>query len=204
MVCRACGGTTFDAAGTCLGCGAKAEAAYGSTSGEIAVALAVDPDSPPMPAQAYFVAAAPNADETLVLPEPVAITQPKPATLPARSPSTPLTERDPAATNPGSGVFCGRCGSAVDAQGDYCGICGNPLKEAAMQRLRQSRGLGTKATAQAAPFGNPVRASAAPPETRPPMAATSAPHPARFLLILGLMAALIASVAVGVLVLHQH
>ena len=167
MDCRVCGGTTFDATGVCLGCGAK-------------------------------------ADEVSMLPEPVATTLPKPTSTSARVPSTPLTERDPAATNPGSGVFCGRCGSAVDAHGDFCGICGNPLKEVARQRLRQSRGLGTKAATQAAHVGHPARASASLADTRPPGAAATAAHPTRILLILGLMAALIASVALGVLVLHQH
>jgi ribosomal protein L37E len=59
---------------------------------------------------------------------------PEPPPIPARPGKPAHDDSDPAATNPSSGFFCGRCGSAIDPKSDYCGICGNPLNEAAMQR----------------------------------------------------------------------
>jgi uncharacterized OB-fold protein len=57
-----------------------------------------------------------------------------------RPASKPAAKRnDPASTNPSTGHFCGRCGSAVGAHDDYCGICGNPQNEAALVRMRQAR-----------------------------------------------------------------
>lgn len=80
---------------------------------------------------------APRAIATAITPT----TTPEPTPSIARRGSRPLSRlgTDPGATNPGSGHFCGRCGSAVDARSDFCGICGNPLNEAASERVHQQR-----------------------------------------------------------------
>lgn len=61
----------------------------------------------------------------------------------------PRPAADPAATNPGSGLFCGRCGSAIAGPAEFCGICGQPLGAVA----------------------HPARAASAPPA--PPVAETA-------------------------------
>ena len=169
MVCRSCGGTAFDVAGTCLSCGAKSRTPHITQPRVSAVALAT--------------------------PAPLPDTTPRPH----RRTSQPIAERDPAATNPGSGIFCGRCGSTVDTQSDFCGICGNPLKDVARQRLRQSRGLGAKSPGQGAVALAGISAA----DTHPAPRQITPSRPI-FFILLGITAAIILSVALAVLVLHQH
>ena len=109
MTCAACGGTVFDAQGICVACGLPSIA---------------NADTQPNEGKAAPVAT---------------LTTPEPTPAPLARQSRPLRDADPAATNPGSGVFCGRCGSAVDPQSEFCGICGNPLKEETLLRMRQGR-----------------------------------------------------------------
>ena len=167
MVCRACGGTAFDTAGTCLSCGTKSPTPHVTQPHAVAVATAV--------------------------PTPLPDTTPRTH----RRTSQPIHDKDPAATNPGSGIFCGRCGSTVDTQSDFCGICGNPLKDAARQRLRQSRALGAKSPAQMAVALAAISAA----DTHPARGQNARTRPIR-LIILGITAAIILSVALAVLVLH--
>ncbi len=106
------------------------------------------------------------------------------------------SDRDPAATNPGSGVFCGRCGSAVDPLSDFCGICGFPLRPAVAARQRQERLRGT---GPRAPLAEADAADTLPPRRAP----RAAPGQARLLGAL-LVGVLVIGIAFGVLILHMR
>jgi hypothetical protein len=128
-------------------------------------------------------------------------TTPKPkAASPAPSPlvTAPHAEDDPAGTNPSSGQFCGRCGSAVDATSDYCGICGNPLNDDALQRVRAERAQAQRAAVM----------HLTPPVARA-LSATGPPRPrvvppAILFVALSIIAAIVIGLALGVLIIHNR
>lgn len=179
MVCRACAGTSFDGLDTCRTCGAV------SHSHE---------DTAPRSAVQHTMPAA---------------TTPEPTPAPARRGSRPHRTDDPASTNPGSGVFCGRCGSAVDVRSDFCGICGNPLNDAALGRMRhdrrQSRGLAAPSPDRTSevPYGADRAARTNPSSSRGVAARVAFPL-ARIIILLLVVGLLVASVWGVTLITHHR
>lgn len=179
MVCRACGGTSFDAAGACRTCGVVAHNH------------------------------ADTAPRSAVQPVPRAAAVPEPTPAPALRGSRPLRTDDPASTNPGSGVFCGRCGSTVDVRNDFCGICGNPLNDAALGRMRRargnSRGLAAPPPSRApdAPRVPTPTAQTNPSSSRGSVKHTGFPWP-RLLILLVVVAMLVAAYWALPLITHHR
>ncbi|MBA3826158.1 MAG: zinc ribbon domain-containing protein [Ktedonobacterales bacterium] len=122
----------------------------------------------------------------------VYMVRPEPTPAPIARQSRPLRTADPAATNPGSGVFCGRCGSAVDPHSEFCGICGYPLREDAIMRLHGTRGF---------PAGDPL-AEADAADTLPPLGMPRASNELTRLIGVVLVGILVVGIAFGVLILH--
>jgi hypothetical protein len=171
MTCKTCGGTAFDSDGICLACGTRNASLNGT-----------QPKTP------------------IPVASPAAMTAPEPTPEPLRAGSRPL-HADPAATNPGSGVFCGHCGSAVDPQSDYCGICGYPLRAGAAQRAHQSQAqhLPPMMPTAMTPARADVSSSAA------PFAPPRIPPSARWVLISSVVVALLViGIMFGLLVVHRH
>lgn len=191
MVCKACGGTDFDEQGICLSCGAHNRLPDATPVRVARVTIAPEPLSPPVPASA-----SPPADQATHAPAAT------PVATAVATPSLLITEPhatdDPAGTNPSSGQFCGRCGSAVDAGNDFCGICGSPLKDEALQRMRAERAQVQRAAV----------ASLTPPVARAHSAThlprrRAAPSAAIFVL-LSLIAAILVGLALGLLIIYHR
>ncbi len=174
MTCTACGGTEFDEQGICRNCGASDQPSNETTPG------------------ALVAATSSAAVPILLAPEPT----PPPEQTPARRFSVPASRTDPAATNPSSGHFCGRCGSAVDAKSDFCGICGNPLKDEALQRLRESRQVSLRPSVVSASLGHITPAGTLPQR--------KAAARSRIFIICSMILAAVIGVALGVLVVTHH
>ena len=154
----------MDEQGVCVACGLPSEASA---------------DTQPNGADAIHVAPMALAEPTIATP-----------TAPRRKGKG---KGDPASTNPSTGAFCGRCGSAVDLQSDYCGICGTPLNDAALTRMRQVRLHGAQALSRL------VDADAA--DTLPPLSTPRAISPMRWIAMVFVGIVLI-GIALGVLILH--
>jgi RNA polymerase subunit RPABC4/transcription elongation factor Spt4 len=134
----------------------------------------------------------PNGPDALAV---ATMTAPEPTPRPVTHPLHPARGNDPAATNPGSGVFCGRCGSAVAEDGDFCGICGNPLRDAAVERIRHQRIRGASGSAAL------LDADAA--ATLPPLHAPRTLNSARWLGLV-VVGALIVGLAFIMLIVQRH
>jgi uncharacterized OB-fold protein len=172
MTCNACGGTQFDEHGICLSCGAANQPAHEANFGALVAATPAAAEAP--------VAVAPEL------------------TPPPRRFSVPASVADPAATNPSSGHFCGRCGSAVDAKNDFCGICGNPLKDEALQRVRESRLVSLRPSVVSTSLGH-ITANGTRPRRKPRSSMAT-----RIFIICSLIAAVVIGVALGVLAVTHH
>jgi hypothetical protein len=160
MVCSVCGESRFDANGVCLHCGASAasDTVPRAPKRDDPTPVPVLPAGETSDAAAMPAVELPRTPPRIRVPS-VALPVEGDVPVPMRL-SVPLKSSvDPAATHPGSGVFCGRCGSAVDSRSNFCGICGNPLKDAALQQVLRERGLSRPlGTVHAAPddsLGNP-------------------------------------------------
>ena len=113
MICATCGKTGVVGGELCPSCGTRQPITAEAIDNELVSVAVIDYSDP---------------SDTLA-PEPT-------AEVVVRRGSEPIGKDDPSATNPSSGHFCGRCGSVVNTEDEFCGICGNPLTPASLERTR--------------------------------------------------------------------